>query len=397
MKKQKTVKGRKSSRGFEICEQCEAHVALGSSACPECGGANFLPEFVHKRKAITKNFSINVVDSFDNPDSRVLNFYKWFPGRRWSLNINSLTDWERIKQIVDEELGPYIGWDTKTKLDQILSSEITTAKQAETNYTESARKIPKFLLEVVSKIDFSKIDKDGRKQVVEGLKALVEIAGKYDKAFQVIFNEVLKKLPKEGKTALVQLEELMGKWSLKQITGVAAIVQERLNDIERLKTAVKNDKTFEIRGENSIHRILENSMWIVDERYWLMHSNETLRTFIGEGLAKKDKRKYGSMRPDFVCGSVDNRLIIMELKRPSHKLIVDDLQQLETYLMVADDYSEKFTSFEAYLVGKRVDSELKRRLKFRKSNFKVLTFADLIDNTEKRYLDYIKLMDVRKK
>ena len=78
----------------------------------------------------------------------------------------------------------------------------------------------------------------------------------------------------------------MGKWSLKQITGVAAIVQERLNDIERLKTAVKNDKTFEIRGENSIHRILENSMWIVDERYWLMHSNETLRTFIGEGLAK---------------------------------------------------------------------------------------------------------------
>ena len=62
------------------------------------------------------------------------------------------------------------------------------------------------------------------------------------------------------------------------------------------------------------------------------------------------------MRPDFVCGSVDNRLIIMELKRPSHKLVVDDLQQLETYLMVADDYSEKFTSFEAYLVGKRVDS-----------------------------------------
>ena len=161
---------------------------------------NFLPEFVHKRKAITKNFSINVVDSFANSDSKVLNFYKWFPGRRWSLNVNSLTDWERIKQIVDEELGPYIGWDTKTKLDQILSSEITTAKQAETTYTESARKIPKFLLEVVSKIDFSKIDKDGQIQVFEGLKTLVEIAGKYDKAFQVIFNEVLKKLPKRERS-----------------------------------------------------------------------------------------------------------------------------------------------------------------------------------------------------
>lgn len=393
MKKKSTQRG---TRDYKICEQCEAHAPLASESCPKCNSKHFLPDFVHKRKAVTKNFSINIVEAYDNPESKVLNFYKWFPGKRWTININKQADWERIKKIIDEELGPYIGWKTKTALDQILSGEVTTTQQTKISDVESAQKIPKFLLKVVGHINFKEIGKDSQKHVIDGLKTLVEIAIKYDKGFQATFNEVLKKLPKEGKVAIAQLEELMESWTLKQITGVAAVVQERLNDIERFKAAVKNDKTFEIRGDNSIHRILEGSMWIVDERYWLMHSNETLRTFIGDKLAKKDRKKYGSKRPDFVCGSVDNKLIIMELKRPSHKLTVEDLQQLETYMMVADEFSTKFSSYEAYLVGKNIDQELKRRMKFRKNSFKVLTFADLIDTTEKRYKDYLKLTSPKK-
>ena len=133
-------------------------------------------------------------------------------------------------------------------------------------------------------------------------------------------------------------------------------------------------------------------MWIVDERYWLMHSNETLRKFIGDGMAKKDRKKYGKKRPDFVCGSVDGKLIIMELKKPSHKLVTADLEQLETYVMVAEEYSTKFQNYEAYLLGRRIDGELKKRLRYRKNTFKIRTFADLVDTTEKRYKEYLKLM-----
>ena len=38
-------------------------------------------------------------------------------------------------------------------------------------------------------------------------------------------------------------------------------------EIERFREAITSDKTFEIRGDNSIHIILEHFMWIVDERY----------------------------------------------------------------------------------------------------------------------------------
>lgn len=397
MGKSTTAKRERPIRNYIICEKCEAHVAKDSTSCHACGCTKFLPEFIYKRKGVSRNFSINVVESFKDPDVKVLNFYKWFPGKRWSINIATLADWNKIKQVVDEELGPYIGWDTKTKLDELLSKEIRTAKQNKITDMASVSKIPQFLLEITKSIDFKNIGEESQKHVFDGLRTLVEIAEKYDKGFQVTFNEVLAKLPNEGKVALAQLEELMKKWSLKQITGVAAVVQERLNEIERFIKAVKSDKTFEIRGNNSIHRILERSMWIVDERYWLMHSNETLRGFIGEGMVKRDKKRYGKKRPDFVCGSVDNKLIILELKKPSHKLIDDDLEQLETYLMVVEDYTDKYASYEAYLVGKRIDPELRRRLKFRKNTFKVLTYSDLVDNTETRYQEYLKLVRVNKR
>ena len=127
-------------------------------------------------------------------------------------------------------------------------------------------------------------------------------------------------------------------------------------------------------GDNSIHRILERAMWMIDERYWLLHSNGTLRKFIGDEMSKRDRKKYGKKRPDFVCGSVSNKLILLELKRPSHSLNVADLNQLELYSVIAEDY-KNFSSYEAYLVGKKKDKELDRYLK-RRSGFKVLFYSD---------------------
>jgi hypothetical protein len=90
--------------------------------------------------------------------------------------------------------------------------------------------------------------------------------------------------------------------------------------IDLLRESLQNEKTFEIRGENSVHSILERDLWLLDESYWMIQSNKTLKTFIGDKLADKDAKKYGKKRPDFVCGSLGDRLIIVELKRPSHPL-----------------------------------------------------------------------------
>ena len=133
-------------------------------------------------------------------------------------------------------------------------------------------------------------------------------------------------------------------------------------------------------------------MWIVDERYWLMHSNQTLRTVVGKELANKDK-EFEQKRPDFVCGTFEGKLILIELKRPSHALEVEDLNQLERYVMICQDYDPKLKSFEAILVGKKPSRDIERVLGLRGARFKVMTFAQLISDAERRYKEYLQALD----
>jgi len=201
----------------------------------------------------------------------------------------------------------------------------------------------------------------------------------------------VKKLPKQKQRALEDLALLLEGWSLQAITNVAQQVRSRLDAIKLFEAQIQDERTYEIRGDKSIHRILERSMWLVDERYWILHSNAPLRKFIGDGLPKKDK-KYEKLRPDFVCGTLGKKLIILELKRPSHVLGVEDLNQLELYIVLAEDYSN-FTDYEAYLVGNKKSDELMRRLKHRSNKFKTLTYSDLLQDTKQKYEAFLKTIE----
>ena len=210
--------------------------------------------------------------------------------------------------------------------------------------------------------------------------------------FREAFLGLVKKLPGQGKRALEELETLLKDLGLQQITSVAQQVKSRLTTIDILKKQIMDPRTHEIKGDNSIHRILESAMWLVDERYWLLQSNESLRTFIGDEMSKRDRKKYGKQRPDFVCGSVEDKLIIIEIKRPSHVLGLEDLDQLETYVTVAEQY-KNYRSYEAYLVGRKIDDDLLRRRKHRSSSFKIWTYSDLLESTEARYRSYLRVFE----
>lgn len=68
-----------------------------------------------------------------------------------------------------------------------------------------------------------------------------------------------------------------------------------------------------------------------------MQSDQSLRHFIQDELEEEidpEDEQFSGRRPDFVCATRDNHLVISEIKRPSHKLEREDVQQLETYLFL---------------------------------------------------------------
>jgi hypothetical protein len=111
-----------------------------------------------------------------------------------------------------------------------------------------------------------------------------------------------------------------------------------------------------------------------------------LRNFIGAELGKKDK-KYARKRPDFACGTLNNEIIIIEIKRPSHELTVEDLNQVELYVRLADKY-KKNSRCSAFLIGNKESADLEETMKYR-IGIKVKTYLDLLDDCKMRYKKFL--------
>ncbi|HZS56795.1 MAG TPA: hypothetical protein VFA65_20480 [Bryobacteraceae bacterium] len=392
-KKAKSEKPVATLEKIRICNRCGQENPPSATHC-DCGSSRFAPSWVIAKRPINRQFGVEVTET--NPEygdiQKRITLSKWWPGGRSSLHIPSLVQWDAIVRIIDTELRPFVGWEEKTKLVMTVKEKRSAGENTASEVKTLVAQHPDVVKQVIAAIDISKINTENLPELLSMAGQLADAVSGFDQGFRNAFIAVVKKLPQQRKRALEDLEALLETWSLHQVTAVAQQVKGRLNTIELFKNQVLDERTYEINGPNSIHRILERSMWLIDERYWLLQSNETLRKFIGEEMAKNDRKKFGAKRPDFACGTVGDKLIILELKRPSHTLKVDDLNQLETYLTVAEKY-KKFRGYEGYLIGSRIDDDLARRIKHRSSSYQLLTYSDLLDDAQKRYRDYLKAME----
>jgi hypothetical protein len=320
-----------------------------------------------------------------------LTLYKWWPGNKATFNINTAAQWQAVKTIVDTDLARFLGWSTAQAIRKELSAHEKDGAALDTRIREVARANPRLLAEIVKGIKPERISGEDLPQLAEALGEIADILLQVDDSHRAAIRQLVKQLPKERAPALRQLTELMEELTVGQIAAVTNEVRRRVGLLNLFKEPVLDERTYELTGENSIHRLLERAMWIVDDRYWLMHSNRQLRTVVTRRLEKEDKG-HERKRPDFVCGTVDKRLIIIEIKRPSHTLDVADLNQLERYVVLCKKYDDDVGSFDAILVGHAQSDELRRTLAVRGGAFRVRTYAQLVDDTERRYEQYLKAL-----
>lgn len=389
----KTKKTPAKAVAQKVCEACGALNAQKATECSACGKERFAPDWVLQLRRINRSFAVQVTKahpSADNQDPR-LTLYKWWPGSSATFNITRPSDWEQIKEIVDTELAPFLKWSTPGQAKKQLRDRTNDKKDTETLLGDLVSENPGLIAEIVKKIDLSKVTDESSGGLADALGDIAQVLVAADELQRLQIRELVKKLPAQGKIALQQLADLMEDLTVRQITAVTGEVKRRAGLLNLFKERVLDERTYEIRGDGSIHRLLEQAMWIVDDRYWLMHSNKQLRTVIGNDLAKTDK-KFEKQRPDFVCGTVDKRLIIIEIKRPSHVLDVADLNQLERYIVIAREY-DSYSSFEAILVGSKKSADLTRTLDVRGSSFKVRTYTELVADTERRYETFLKALE----
>ena len=374
----------------KICNRCGAENAQDADECVECGKQNFAPSWVRALRKINANFTVQITDP--HPEASVqdpsLTLYKWWPGGVGKVHIRTEAHWDRIKEIVDTDLAEHLGWASRKK----IADEIKTRRKASQDLEAQAKQLfsgnPELLIEIVEGLKLEEVPEEDLPSLVDSLSQLAQILAGVDERHQLAIRQLVEKLPKQKAAAISQLSDLMSDLTIGQITAVTNEVKRRVGLLETFTNRINDDRTYEITGDDSIHRLLERAMWIVDERYWLMHSNKQLRTVVTRELAKEDKR-FEKKRPDFVCGTVDKKLIIIEIKRPSHTLDIADLNQLERYVVLCGEYDDDHSSHEALLVGEKMSDDLRRTMKVRSTSFKVRTYTQLVSDTQRRYKKYL--------
>lgn len=341
-------------------------------------------------RRVTRNTSVQVTKP--HPDAKThdppITLYKWWPGGRASFNVNTPAQWESIKRIIDNELGPILGWKSRRAVAKELRELEKEEAGAEEHVAGLLGQHPQLITRLFGSIDPAEITEENVPALSAAIAEMASLFATVDEKHRAAISELVKKLPEQRARAIEQLSELMESLTLGQIAAVTTEVNRRMGLLKTFSERAQDEQTYEIIGDGSIHRLLEQAMWIVDERYWLMHSNKTLRTVVGKEFAKRDK-KFEKRRPDFVCGTLDSKLIVIELKRPSHELTAEDLNQLERYVIICREYDDSIKSSEAILVGKKKSRELESVLRVRGGNWKVRTYAQLIADAKRRYKNYL--------
>ncbi|MFZ3170226.1 MAG: type I restriction enzyme HsdR N-terminal domain-containing protein [Candidatus Methanoperedens sp.] len=328
-----------------------------------------------------------------------------------SLRLRKHLNWFSIKSPKDLRLvqrlliegSKELGWNTNLEKEEVLTIVDSSQDDLDNDYTIDSENLPKEVVEfiqnnpksvmkLISTLDLGELNDEDSKFLNDFVNILYNTILGSEKRLKVSFQRLLERITKEDYKGMDELSDLMDNLSLIQITSLTKQVKERLNSIEIFEEMIHNEKTYELKSDKSIHRMLERNMWLIDENYWILQSNKSLRTFIVTELEKIDK-KFNKKRPDFVCVNNDNKLIIVEIKKPSLEIGKEEFDQIELYLRLIKKYKgNKYRSIDAYLIGNKLSDEARELMDLRRY-LTVWTYQDLIESTRQKYQEFLKIVE----
>lgn len=206
----------------------------------------------------------------------------------------------------------------------------------------------------------------------------------------------LNQLSKEPVGDINNFSETLKVYRLATINSLVTHITGRLNFINTFEKAIHNLETYEIRGDNSVHNLLKQNIWLVDPNYSILQDDTTLKTIIYENFKKDYLGESFGKRPDFLCMTelVPTRdfLIVIEIKRPSVILTFEMVKQVLEYRQILTEHSEKkYEDFHCLLIGNEIDPLLKTS-NLSASKIVVKTYTDFIGEARRYYSEYLRIV-----
>jgi hypothetical protein len=142
------------------------------------------------------------------------------------------------------------------------------------------------------------------------------------------YGTVLSHLADAPRSDISAIAECLEEFGMADIAHVARQAAARLQTLDHLEQMALDKKTLEAQ----MHKAFETNLWILGAQYLLFTSNRTLQKTVEDQLGRKYKGRNAKNRPDLLAtdGFHDESLLI-EFKRPSHALKLEDYTQALEY------------------------------------------------------------------
>lgn len=196
--------------------------------------------------------------------------------------------------------------------------------------------------------------------------------------------EILESVTKLNEEERELLAKTLKNTELKHIVSLVRFLENRFKVINILKVLVYDLEKYTNEREH-IQKIIESNYWLFGEQYHLVSADENFEILLHNYLQfveTKDKKPDISSlnqnnklkRPDiFICqqyfypdpqteNDVVEENIIVELKRPSVTIGVDQYRQIENYMrFIVEEvqFNSQHRKWKFLLVGKKLDDYIK--------------------------------------
>jgi hypothetical protein len=184
----------------------------------------------------------------------------------------------------------------------------------------------------------------------------------------------LKEYIPEGIKKPYSIDRLLDGFEENENSRIAVNISKRWAVLDEFDRLIFNPET----REAEVHKLLENNLWVLGNEYPEIASNVTLKKILEESFGQKYTGDKGEKRPDLLLArDVKGRYLLIELKRPSHKLNRDDEYQAVKY---RDDINRQIpdTKIDIILIGGGISKDISPH--YSRPDVKFLSYKSIIIN-----------------
>lgn len=160
----------------------------------------------------------------------------------------------------------------------------------------------------------------------------------------IALDQTLRLAAEAGDSSLGAVSGILRTARVAELTSFGRIASERVRVIARLEDLKDKKETL----ESELQDLIEQAHWLIDPKWSPVTSNQSFKTLRLE-LEKYVMARTGtelsltpfpqeSKRADFVLQNHGGRLEVVEIKRPKHTLTNDEMDRLNAYISMIEDF-----------------------------------------------------------